>query len=103
MASQNSYFKSSTAYPFHSGSHYLKVFSNKINTFGETGQYDLIAKQAIRDKPIYTCLRDEAGYNELGYKTIFTAFLLIAVGALIATCYCIIEYFVVRYVLVNRQ
>ena len=103
VASQKDYFKSSTAYPFYSGSHYLKLFSNKIRTLGETGQYDLVAKQAIKEKPIYNCLRDEAGYNELGYKTIFTAFLLIALGALIATCYCMLEYIVVRYVLCYRK
>ena len=58
----------------------------------ETGQYDSILKQVIREKPLYTCLIDQGGYNSLGYKTVFTAFLLMLVGALLAIGYCILEH-----------
>ena len=96
VGSQKDYFKSASSYPFHPSSHYRKLFNNKINTLRETGQYDLITQQTIREKPIFTCLREDGGYNELGYKSIFTAYLILAFGAVIAACYSILEYFVFR-------
>ena len=102
VASQKAYFKSPSAYPFHSGSHYLKLFSKKITVLGETGQYDLVGKQSIREKPIYKCIVSEGGYNELGYKTTFTAFLFMGSGALIAIFYCFFEYSILRYMF-NRR
>ena len=96
VGSQKDYFKSAISYPFHPTSHYRKLFNNKINILRETGQYDLIMQQTIREKPIFTCLRDDGGYNELGYKSIFTAYLILASGAIIAACYSILEYLIFR-------
>ena len=76
VASQKDYFKTPSAYPFYPNSRYQKLFSNKVTTLVETGQYDSILKQVVRQKPLYTCLINHGGYNSLGYKTVFTAFLL---------------------------
>ena len=96
VASQKDYFKTPSAYPFYPNSRYQKLFSNKVTTLVETGQYDSILKQVIREKPLYTCLIDQGGYNSLGYKTVFTAFLLMLVGALLAIGYCILEHLALR-------
>ena len=89
IRSPKTYFHRPVALALQKRSPYLKLISYKLRKyieFGVIGNMD-----AIKRSPLVICPNNE--FEEIGYKTIFSAFIVFGVGLVLAVIYCIIEYY----------
>ena len=76
------YNKHSLAYPFKKNSPFLKVFDNVLNIMQETGTIQNTQRHVVQYKPLTVC--DKKRDWSIGYENIFSAFVIVGSGCIIA-------------------
>lgn len=90
VRSPNTYFHRSVALAFRKGSPYVKLFSSRIRDYKEYGLIDHMHGLKRNAKGNVNCPQDEM--NELGYENIFSSFVLLGSGVLLAIINFCVEY-----------
>ena len=87
------YFQVSVSLAFPKGSPYVSLFNYAINNIRQTGQVDRITKSAqlLKPPPSCTVLGGTSSFKPIQYENIFTAFLLLGAGILVAALSLYIE------------
>ena len=85
------YNKHSLAFPFQKNSPFLKVFDNVLNIMQETGSLQNTHRHIAQYKPLMVC--DEKRDWSIGYQNIFSAFVIVGIGCIIAMLILMCEYF----------
>ena len=83
------YFKNYVSFAFPKGSPYVDLFSEKILAMKQSGQVEKILGHYLRAKDHVTC--SNSNFKEIKFENIFTAFLALAVGILLAWIVAVAE------------
>ena len=90
IRSSNTYFHRSMALAFRKGSPYVKLFSSKIRQYKEYGLIDNMEGLKTNSKDNVLCTHDDV--HELGYENIFSSFVFLGSGILLAMINFCVEY-----------
>jgi len=90
---KGAYLKGSTnALGFRPNSPYFKVFSHILVKIKNFGQWDLITTRKDENRITVSCLADQKDEITVGYQNIFSMFVLLGIGVIIAAAFSIVEW-----------
>ena len=92
------YFHRSVALALQKHSPYLNLFGYNLRHYMESGIIANTETAKKNPKGMVTCSNDEM--ERIGYKTIFSAFVVFGAGLVLAIIYCILEYYFGTYYII---